>query len=43
LRKVNESISGVLKAIRVADLCEPEHARHFHGKTGQSVLVSLGG
>jgi len=43
LRKVNESIAVVLKAIRVSDLCEPEHTRHYHGKTVQSVLVSLGG
>src|SRR6201996_4219985 len=43
LQKVNESITSVLKNIKISDLCEPEHARHFHGKTGQSVLVSLGG
>ena len=39
LRKVNESISEVLKAIRVSDLCEPEAARRVHGK--QDLLVSL--
>jgi hypothetical protein len=39
---VNESISDVLKAIRVSDLCEPEPSRKYHGKTVESVLVSLG-
>jgi Rrf2 family protein len=39
--KVNESISDVLKAIRVADLCEPEESRKFHGKHLESMLVSL--
>ena len=43
LRKVNESIGSVLKAIRVSDLCEPEHTRKYHGKHVESVLVSLGG
>jgi Rrf2 family protein len=42
LRKVNESISDVLKAIRVSDLCEPEASRRYHGKTVESMLVSLG-
>jgi Rrf2 family protein len=40
LRKVNESISDVLRAIRVSDLCEPEASRRDHpGK--QETLVSL--
>lgn len=40
LRKVNESISDVLKAIRVSDLCEPEASRRYHpGKP--ETLVSL--
>jgi Rrf2 family protein len=43
LRKVNESISDVLKAIRVSDLVEPESTRRFHGKSVESILVSLGG
>jgi len=42
LRKVNESISDVLKAIRVSDLCEPEESRKYHGKSMDSMLVSLG-
>jgi hypothetical protein len=37
---VNESISDVLKAIRVSDLCEQEPGRRVHGKA-ESVLVSL--
>src|SRR6202034_3674178 len=41
LRKVNESIAGVLKAIRVSDLCDPEHTRKYHGRAVESVLVSL--
>jgi hypothetical protein len=32
----------VLKAIRVSDLCEPESTRRYHGKTVESILVSLG-
>jgi Rrf2 family protein len=40
LRKVNESISEVLKAIRVSDLCEAEPARRVYGKA-ERVLVSL--
>ena len=40
LRKVNESISDVLKAIRISDLCEPEGLRKIHSKP--DVLVSLG-
>jgi Rrf2 family protein len=43
LRKVNESISDVLKAIRVSDLCEHEPDRKYHGKPVESMLVSLGG
>jgi Rrf2 family protein len=43
LRKVNESISDVLKAIRVSDLCEHEPGRKYHGKPVESMLVSLGG
>jgi Rrf2 family protein len=43
LRKVNESISDVLKSIRVSDLCEPENSRKFHGKSMESILVSLSG
>ncbi len=39
LRKVNESISEVLKAIRVSDLCEPEGMRKIHGRP--DALVSL--
>jgi Rrf2 family protein len=42
LRKVNESITGVLKAIRVSDLCEPENARKPHGRPLESILVTLG-
>jgi DNA-binding IscR family transcriptional regulator len=42
LRKVNESISGVLKAIRVSDLCDADHTRKYHGKPADSMLVSLG-
>jgi Rrf2 family protein len=42
LQKVNESITSVLKGIRVADLCEPEHARRPHGRPLESVLVTLG-
>jgi Rrf2 family protein len=42
LRKVNESISGVLKAIRVSDLCENDPSRKYHGKPLESMLVSLG-
>jgi Rrf2 family protein len=42
LRKVNESISDVLKAIRVSDLCEPEDSRKYHGKSIEPMLVSLG-
>lgn len=42
LRKVNESIADVLKAIRVSDLCEPEDSRKFHGKSTEPLLVSLG-
>jgi Rrf2 family protein len=42
LHKVNESISDVLKAIRVSDLCEPEFNRRDHVKLVESVLVSLG-
>jgi Rrf2 family protein len=41
LRKVNESISAVLQAIRVADLCEPEESRGYHGKHLESMLVSI--
>jgi hypothetical protein len=40
---VNESISDVLKAIRVSDLCEPEDRRKYHGKSIEPMLVSLGG
>jgi Rrf2 family protein len=43
LRKVNESIADVLKAIRVSDLCEPEESRKYHGKSVEPMLVSLGG
>ena len=43
LRKVNESIADVLKAIRVSDLCEHEPTRKYHGKPVESMLVSLGG
>jgi Rrf2 family protein len=43
LRKVNESIAEVLKAIKVSDLCEPEPGRRYHGRGMESVLVSLGG
>jgi Rrf2 family protein len=43
LRKVNESISDVLKAIRVSDLCEHEPSKRYHGKPVESMLVSLGG
>src|SRR6202789_4648181 len=39
LRKVNESISDVLKAIRVSDLCETELSRKYNGKLVESVLV----
>jgi len=42
LRKVNESIADVLKALRVSDLCEPEDSRRYHGKHVESLLVSLG-
>ena len=38
LRKVNESIADVLRAIRVSDLCEPPQ-----GQPKASVLVSLTG
>jgi Rrf2 family protein len=41
LSKVNESIATVLKAIRVADLCEPVNTRRYHGKPVESILVSL--
>lgn len=41
LRKVNESISEVLKAIRVSDLCEPEAVRGPHSRP--EILVSLNG
>lgn len=40
LRRVNQSISEVLKAIRVSDLCEPEASRRSHHKP--ETLVSLG-
>ena len=43
LRKVNESISDVLKSIRVSDLCEPEDSRKYHGKSMETMLVSLTG
>jgi Rrf2 family protein len=43
LRKVNQSIGDVLKAIRVSDLCEPEPGRKYHGRPMESILVSLGG
>ena len=39
LRRVNESISDVLKAIRVSDLCEPEGRRKVHSRP--DILVSL--
>lgn len=42
LRKVNESISEVLKAIRVSDLCEPEASRRVV-RSKPEILVSLGG
>jgi len=42
LRKVNESIADVLKALRVSDLCEPEDSRRYHGKHVETLLVSLG-
>jgi Rrf2 family protein len=42
LQKVNESITSVLQAIRVSDLCEPEHTRRHHGRPLESMLVTLG-
>src|SRR6201996_3248751 len=43
LRKVNESIAAVLKAIRVSDLCDHEPSRRYHGRLSELVLVTLGG
>jgi Rrf2 family protein len=43
LQKVNESITGVLKGIRVADLVDPiPGRRHHHGRPLETVLVTLG-
>ena len=42
LRKVNESIGDVLKAIRISDLCEREPAGKYHGRSPEPMLVSLG-
>jgi Rrf2 family protein len=42
LQKVNESITSVLKNIKISDLCETEHVRRYHGKPVESILVTLG-
>ena len=43
LRKVNDSISDVLKALSIADLCEAESVDHAHATPGlHTTLVTLG-
>jgi Rrf2 family protein len=39
LRKVNESISDVLRAIRVSDLCDPEASRRHHPASPEALVT----
>lgn len=41
LRRVNESISGVLKAIRISDLCEPPHPHRVYSKPAHRVPLTM--
>lgn len=41
LRKVNESISEVLRAIRISDLCESRYPREVHRKPQRQVPLTM--